>query len=68
MLTHKRMRWRLFFVLWIASIVGMVLVLPYALAMIPAKVASKLPPLYVLIPLEVAQGAIFLGLLTLWNF
>src|SRR5690242_3620474 len=61
---HKPMRWRLFFVLWIASVVGMLLVLPYALTMIPAKLTSKLPPLYVLVPLQAAQGAIFLGLLT----
>jgi hypothetical protein len=64
-LSHKPMRWRLFFVLWAASVVGMFLVLPYALAIIPAKVSSKLPPLHILIPLEVGQGAIFLGLLTL---
>ncbi len=63
-LFHKRMRWRLFFVLWTAAVVGLLLLLPYALAMIPANV-SKLPPLYILIPLEVGQGAIFLGLLTL---
>jgi hypothetical protein len=38
-LSYKRMRWRLFFVLWTASVVGMFLVLPYALAMIPAKIS-----------------------------
>ena len=63
--TAKAMRWRLFFILWIAAVVGMVLVLPYALALIPAKVSSKLPPLAILIPLQVGQGAIFLGLLIL---
>lgn len=64
-LSHKPMRWRLFFVLWTAAVVGLLLVLPYALDMIPANVSSKLPPLYILIPLQVGQGAIFLGLLTL---
>jgi membrane protease YdiL (CAAX protease family) len=59
------MRWRLFFILWTASIVGLLLLLPYALAMIPAKVSSKLPSLSVLIPLQMGQGAVFLGLLTL---
>lgn len=63
--TTKAMNWRLFFVLWIASVIGIVLVLPYNFAMIPIPPSSKLPPLYVLIPLLVAQGAIFLGLLTL---
>ena len=63
LLSHKPMKWRLFLVLWAASVVGMLLVLPYALTMIPANVSSKLPPLYILIPLEVAQGAIFLGVL-----
>jgi membrane protease YdiL (CAAX protease family) len=59
------MNWRLFFLLWGASVIGIVLVLPYGLAMIPANLSSKLPPLHVLVPLQVAQGAIFLGLLTL---
>ena len=59
------MNWRLFFLLWIASVIGIILVLPYGLAMIPASLSSKLPPLHVLVPLQVVQGAIFLGLLTL---
>ena len=59
------MNWRLFFVLWIASVIGILLVLPYGLAMIPAPLSSKLPPLSVLIPLQVGQGAIFLGLVTI---
>jgi membrane protease YdiL (CAAX protease family) len=63
--TTRPMNWRLFFVLWIASIVGIILVLPYGLAMLPANIASKLPPLRLLLPLQVLQGAILLGLLTL---
>ncbi len=59
------MNWRLFFLLWIASVISIILVLPYGLAMIPASLSSKLPPLYVLLPLQVAQGAIFLGVMTL---
>jgi membrane protease YdiL (CAAX protease family) len=61
----KKWNWRLFFILWMASIAGMMLLLPYAFALIPSHLLSKLPPLYVLIPLQVAQGALFLGLLTL---
>lgn len=64
-LPHKPMRWRLFFVLWSAAVLALLLILPYALALIPANLASKVPPLYVLVPLQVAQGAVFLGLLTL---
>lgn len=64
-LFHKRMRWRLFFVLWAASVVGTFLLLPYALAMIPASASAKLPPLHILVPLAAGQSAIFLGLLTL---
>jgi len=64
-LSHQGMKWRLFFVLWAASVVAMFLLLPYALAMLPATVSSKLPPLHILIPLEAVQGAITLGLLTL---
>jgi membrane protease YdiL (CAAX protease family) len=63
--TTRAMNRRLFFLLWGASVIGIILVLPYGLAMIPANLSSKLPPLHVLVPLQVAQGAIFLGLLTL---
>ena len=61
----RSFKWRLFFVLWFASVGGMILVLPYVLAVLPAPALSKLPPLYVLVPLQVAQGAFFLGLFTL---
>jgi hypothetical protein len=63
--TSGPMNWRLFFLLWVASVISIILVLPYALAMIPASLSSKLPPLYLLLPLQVAQGAIFLGVMTL---
>jgi uncharacterized membrane protein YphA (DoxX/SURF4 family) len=61
----KMWNWRLFLVLWIASIAGMVLLLPYALALIPSSLLSKLPPLYVLLPVQTAQSALLLGLFTL---
>lgn len=61
----KKWDWRLFFILWIASIAGMMLVFPYAFALLPSSILSKLPALYVLLPLQAAQGALFLGLLTL---
>ena len=59
------MNWRLFFLLWGASLVGIILVLPYGLAMIPANLSSRLPPLHVLVPLQVVQGAVLLGVMTL---
>lgn len=61
----RGMNWRLFFLLWSASVIGIILVLPYGLAMIPANLSSKLPPLHLLLPLQVAQGALFLGVMTL---
>lgn len=61
----KTWNWRLFFVLWAASIAGMILVFPYALALLPQSVLGKLPSLYILLPLQAGQGAIFLGLVTL---
>ena len=61
----KAIHWRLFFLLWSASVIGILLVLPYGLDMIPPSLSSQLPPLHVLVPLQVAQGAIFLGVVTL---
>ncbi|MCX6050723.1 MAG: CPBP family glutamic-type intramembrane protease [Chloroflexi bacterium] len=63
--TTKAMNWRLFFLLWLASVIGVILVLPYGLTMIPASLAAQLPPLPLLILAQVAQGAILLGFLTL---
>lgn len=62
---HRPYNWRLFLVLWTASVVGVILVLPYGWAMIPVKLSSKLPPLRILVPLQVMQGAVLLGLVTL---
>jgi len=62
---NKKWNWRLFFVLWVAGVFGVILVLPYAFAKIPDGLLSKAPPMYVLVPVEVFQGAIFLGLMTL---
>jgi len=62
---RKRWNWRLFFVLWIAAVVGVMLVLPYAFAKLPADALAKAPPWYVLLPLEVVQGGVILGLITL---
>ena len=61
----KAMNWRLFFLLWLASVIGIILVLPYGLAMMPASLTAQLPPLPLLILAQVAQGVILLGLLTL---
>jgi membrane protease YdiL (CAAX protease family) len=62
---HKKWNWRLFFVLWIAAVVGVVLVLPYAFSKIPADMLSKAPPMYILVPAEIVQGGIILGVITL---
>jgi hypothetical protein len=62
---HKKWNWRLFFVLWIAGVAGVVLVLPYAFTKIPADLLSKAPSMYVLVPVEVLQGALFLGVMTM---
>ena len=39
--TTRAMNWRLFFLLWTASVIGIILVRPYGLAMIPAFVYSS---------------------------
>lgn len=62
---HKKWNWRLFFVLWIAAVVGIALVLPYALSKIPADALAKAPPMYVIVPAEILQGGIFLGVMVL---
>jgi hypothetical protein len=62
----KPIRWRSFFVLWAASIIGIALVLPYAVALVPPKVISALPiSAPVLVLLQLGQGAILFGVAVL---
>ncbi len=57
-----RFPWRLFLVLWAASVVGYVLVLPYALALLPLDIASRTGlPLPLLVLLQLGQGAILMA-------
>lgn len=61
---HFRFNRKLFFILWIASVFGVVAVIPYALTLqAPLLEKTDLPlPLETLIPLQVAANALILGL------
>ncbi len=64
---QNKFNWKVFFVLWFASIVGIVAVLPYTLTL-QAPLLNSLPapvPLEVLIPIQVAQSAVLFGVTTL---
>ena len=61
--------WKVFFMLWIAAILATLLVLPYAIGMLPAAILSKIQiPMSTLIVLQTVQAlvlfavAIFAGL------
>lgn len=66
MTVQKRFNWKVFFVLWIGAIVGVVAIVPYSLALQAATLARlSLPiPLWVLIPIQVAQNAVLLAVAT----
>jgi membrane protease YdiL (CAAX protease family) len=67
MTTHKPFNWRLFFVLWGASILGVIAIIPYSLTLQSAALEKvSLPlPLSILISLQILQNAILFGLATL---
>jgi membrane protease YdiL (CAAX protease family) len=67
MTTHKPFNWRLFFILWVAAILGVIAIFPYSLTLQSAALAkASLPlPLSILIPLQIMQNAVLFGLAAL---
>lgn len=63
---NKPFNWKIFFILWIASIAGVIAVLPYSLTLQSGSLQNlELPiPLPVLIAIQVAQNAVIFGVLT----
>lgn len=59
-----RFNWKLFLVLWLASIVGVLAILPYALTLQgPALAKTPLPlPLNVVLAIQVAQNAVMFAI------
>ncbi len=60
MTPKKSFNWKVFLILWIASIFGVIAIIPYSLALQSALLArTQLPiPLSILIPLQIAQNAV----------
>jgi membrane protease YdiL (CAAX protease family) len=63
---NKPFRWKIFFILWIASIFGVIAVIPYLLALQGDTLQElELPlPLPILIVLQVVQSALLFSVLT----
>lgn len=63
---NKRFNWRLFFILWIAAIVGVIAVVPYSLALQSGSLQDlDLPiPLPALIAVQVVQSGLIFGVVT----
>ena len=64
--SQNKFNWKLFFVLWTATILGLIAVIPYTLTLQSAQLENiKLPlPLEIIILLQVITNAIFFGVLT----
>ena len=59
--------WRVFGVLMAGALVGVVAILPYVLTLLerlPPSVGESLPSMWVLLPLQVAQSLVLIGLAT----
>ena len=59
--------WRVFGVLMAGALLGLIGILPYVLTLLdrlPPSVADSLPPLWVLLPLQLAQSLVLIGLAT----
>ena len=62
---NKTFNWKIFFILWIASIFGVIVVLPYSLALQSGLLQNLKTtiPLPLLITIQVIQNALIFGLL-----
>ncbi len=63
---NKAFNWKIFFILWIATIVGVIAIIPYSLALQSGSLQNiALPmPLPTLIAIQIAQNALIFGILT----
>jgi membrane protease YdiL (CAAX protease family) len=62
-----RATWRVFGVLMAAALIGVVGILPYAFTLLdrlPGSIASTLPPLWLLLPVQVVQSMVLLAAAT----
>ena len=63
---NKPFNWKLFFLLWIAAVFGVIAIVPYSLELQSSTLQNlEIPvPLPVLITIQIAQNALILGVLT----
>lgn len=63
---NKAFNWKIFFILWIAAVFGVIAILPYSLALQSGTLQNMaLPiPLPALIAIQIAQNALIFGALT----
>ncbi len=64
MLPRKSFNWKIFFVLWIAAVLSVIAVLPYAFTLQQAVLQNLSVPLAILIPLAILQNAVVFGVAT----
>src|SRR5687767_5477230 len=62
---NNSFQWKIFFILWIASIIGVIAVIPYSLALLSGMLQDlELPlPLPTLLVLQVVQSALLFSVL-----
>ncbi len=57
MLTVPRFNWKVFLILWLGSIVGVIAIIPYALTLQGPQVTNLPMPLEMLIPIQIVENA-----------
>ena len=64
---YKPFNWKVFFILWIAAILGVIAIIPYSLALQSGILQNiKLPiPLPVLLAIQIIQNALMFGVITI---
>lgn len=63
---NKSFNWKIFFIVWIAAVIGVIAVIPYSLTLQGGTLQDlDLPiPLPVLLTIQIAQNAVMFGILT----
>lgn len=60
----KPLNWKIFFILWIAALFGVIAILPYSLTMQSGALAGLNLPMPLVLLISIAQNAVMFGVLT----
>jgi membrane protease YdiL (CAAX protease family) len=62
---HKPFNWKIFFIVWIAAVIGVIAVIPYSLTLQSGTLDGLNLPMPLVLLISIAQNAVMFGILTM---